>query len=97
MTRHPRRTPQTIPASVAAVIHLATEAQLALGRPMPPTELCELLTQAQELEFQHLLQCSSTPTLASIRYTPAAYATMRGLTPQAAEIITDMARHLTGT
>lgn len=103
MTR--RKPPrETLPASVAAVAHLAAEAQIATGRPMPQAELCELLTEAREIEFRRFLEHSGAPRIGPawhralptgpVRWTPRAYAGLHGLTGQAADLFTDMAETL---
>ena len=90
-----RRRAHPVPASIAAVAHIATQAQTATGRTMTQTELCELLTQARELALQHAIQRSTQlpthPT--SIRWTPTAFAHLKGLTGPAADLFT----HITQT
>lgn len=54
-----RRT--TLPLSVAAVAMLAEEAQLATGRPMPEAEVCELITEAREMQFRQLAEAPAAP------------------------------------
>lgn len=87
-----KRRIQAIPASVAAVALIAEQAQATTGRPMPPAEMCELLTQARELEFHRLLeQPAPLSTPSSIRWSPAAFAALHGLTGTAAAMFTEIA------
>jgi len=74
---------------------------------MPEAEMCELLTQAREIEFQRFLDHSGvprigpawhhTPPIGSVHYSPAAYAALRGLTGTAADMFTEIATAIQNT
>lgn len=89
-----RRRAQQLPASIAAVAMIAEEAHAATGRVMPEAEMCELITQAREIQFRQLLEQPATPPIGRIRWSPQAYATLRGLTGTFAEAFTDIATQL---
>lgn len=91
MTRHRAR---QLPASIAAVALIAQQAQNTTGRTMPQAEICELITEARQIQFRHMVEQPHIPPVGHITWSPQAYAAthpIHGLTP---ELFTEVATAL---